>query len=115
MSINTNNYDALENQIGDFGADESQETSMGKLKHKAAYGKKEDLSDSEQQEMDAFLARSRRHNEKKKEEIRLGDGWIPIDRDEMGKRSIFYQEGWEFYIRPATVQAIKNWTALLLV
>lgn len=112
MSENINNYDALESQIGNMGGEEPTQTSIGKLKHTASYGGKAELSDSEQKEMDAFLARSRKHNEKQKEEIRISDGWIPINRDEMGIRSIFYPESWEFFIRPATVQAIKNWTAI---
>jgi hypothetical protein len=31
---------------------------------------------------------------------------------EMGVRSQFYPEDWTFYIRPATVEAIKNWSAI---
>ena len=32
-----NDYDVLENQIGDFGEEQPQEN-LGKLKHKASYG-----------------------------------------------------------------------------
>lgn len=108
-----NDYDALDNQIGDMGG-ETQQTSMGKLKHKSSYGQQEDLTDAEQKEMNAFLAGSRRASEQRREAEapRIKDGWIPIDRDEMGKRSTYYPESWEFMIRPATVQAIKNWTAI---
>jgi hypothetical protein len=60
--------------------------------------------------MDAFLARSNKHRDLEKASIT--DGWIPINRNEMGIRSQFYPSSWEFYIRPATVQAIKNWTAI---
>lgn len=105
-----NNYESLESQIGALGDDPMP--TPKKLKHKASYGMKEDLSDSEKEEMDAFLSRSRRHNEKAKEEIEVRDGWIPVDREEMGVRKDFYPEEWEFFIRPATVQAIKNWTAI---
>lgn len=107
-----NDYDALDGQIGDMGGESPID--MGKLKYKASYGQKEDLTDSEQKEMDAFLARSRQHNEKRAEDaqVMVKDGWIPIDRDEMGDRSTYYPENWEFLIRPATVQAIKNWTAI---
>lgn len=105
------NYDeVLVNEIGDLGGDTP--TSMGKLKHKAAYGQKEELTDNEQEAMDAFLARSRKHNQKDAEEVSITNGWIPIDREEMGIRSMFYDPKWTFYIRPATVQAIKNWTAI---
>lgn len=40
----------------------------------------------------------------------LRDGWIPVDRDKMGLRSYFYPEDWQFRIRPATVEAIRNWS-----
>ena len=105
------NYDALEEQIGDMGGVEPVQP-MGKLKHKESYGGKSDLSEKEQSDMEAFLARSNRHKNEDKNEVLISDGWIPIDREEMGIRSQFYPEGWEFYIRPATVQAIKNWTAI---
>lgn len=108
------NYDVLSDQIGEMGGESVNETptSIGKLKHKAAYGQKEELSMDEQSKMDAFLARSRKHNEKDAEAVSITNGWIPIDREEMGIRSMFYDPNWVFYIRPATVQAIKNWTAI---
>ena len=97
----------LESAIGDMGA----EPKLGKLKHKAAYGQKEDLTQKEQSDMDAFLARSRQHKTEA-ESAPISQGWIPINRDELGIRSIFYDPDWEFMIRPATIQAIKNWTAI---
>lgn len=102
------NYDALEEQIGALGGEEAPQT-IGRLKHKESYGGKEDLTADEQSDMDAFLERA---NRRRTTEATITDGWIPIDRKEMGIRSIFYPETWEFYIRPATVQAIKNWTAI---
>lgn len=107
-----NDYDSLESQIGDMG-DTSSTPNMGKLKHKSSYGQQEDLTSEEQRKMDEFLAGSRRVSEIKREPVaQVKDGWIPIDREEMGKRSHYYPENWEFLIRPATVQAIKNWTAI---
>lgn len=103
------NYDVLEDQIGEMGGEMDQH--LGKLKHKESYGGKSDLSDSEKDDMEAFLARSRSHHSQN-EETTITNGWIPIDREEMGIRSQFYPDSWEFYIRPATVQAIKNWTAI---
>jgi hypothetical protein len=109
--MSKNNYDALESQIGNLGGEE-QPTGIGKLKNKASYGGKNDLSNQEQQDMNDFLAKSNRHKERAAEAAMVKDGWIPIDRDEMGVRSQFYPSSWEFLIRPATVQAIKNWTAI---
>ena len=103
------NYDIVGDQIGDLGGE--MPTSMGKLKHKESYGGKTELNKEEESEMDAFLKRSRSHKEVQ-DEVRVGDGWIPVDRTEMGFRSDYYPENWEFFIRPATVQAIKNWTAI---
>lgn len=105
------NYDVLEEQIGEMGG-EPQTTSIGKLKHKESYGGKEELTEDEQTRMEAFLHRSNQHKTNETENVLVSDGWIPINRDDMGIRSTFYPESWEFFIRPATVQAIKNWTAI---
>ena len=105
-----NDYDVLENQIGDFGEEQPQEN-LGKLKHKASYGQKEDLTEEEEKGLRAFAERTKKRKEVA-EEPSLSQGWIPIDRSEMGDRTLFYPETWEFYIRPATVQAIKNWTSI---
>lgn len=40
----------------------------------------------------------------------LREGWIQVDRNKMGTRSYFYPEDWQFRIRPATVEAIRNWS-----
>ena len=42
----------------------------------------------------------------------IAEGWVPMDRKEMGIRERFYPESWEFFIRPATTQAIKNWLSV---
>lgn len=108
----TQNYENLEEQIGAMGGDPNENASIGKLKHAVSYGQQENLSASEQEKLDKFLERSRKHTTEINQETSISEGWIPINRDEMGIRSIFYPEMWEFYIRPATVQAIKNWTAI---
>ena len=92
------------------------------MTHKAAYGAQEDLTDGEQESMDKFLKRtkkvkdnddiSRDLSDNPDNVIPISQGWIPIDKSEMGKRAMFYPESYEFYVRPATVQAIKNWTAI---
>lgn len=105
------NYDVLEEQIGDAGVE--QEHTLGHLKYAESYGGKRDLTDREQKEMDAFLERSNKHKKQPREEDNLiTNGWIQIDRNELGVRSLFYPKDWNFYIRPATVQAIKNWTSI---
>lgn len=107
-----NNYDELENQIGSMGGDEELSIDKPKkLKHKTLYGQKEDLTDDEQESLNKFLSKSK--TEKKKiEDASIATGWVPVNRDDMGLRSMFYPEEWEFFIKPASVQAIKNWTAI---
>lgn len=46
------------------------------------------------------------------ERIEYRDGWIDVDKELLGERAIFYPEDWEFKIRPATVEAIRNWSTL---
>lgn len=110
-----NNYEDLESQIGGLGAEqnapEAQPQKPGKLKYKHD-GSKEELSESEKQSMAEFLSRGRRASEHETAVTPTGEGWITIDREELGVRSQFYPEDWMFSIRPATVQAIKNWTAI---
>ena len=43
----------LETKIGDLGGEETQ--SLGKLKHKAAYGEKEDLNSEDRASLNDFL------------------------------------------------------------
>lgn len=99
----------LANEIGDLGGEETQ--ALGKLKHKAAYGQKEDLDDADRDSLNAFLNKGKQIKEEA-EAVEIASGWIPINRDSMGIRSMFYPAEWEFFIKPATMQAIKNWTAI---
>lgn len=99
-------YDELADQIGDLGGE--SKTNLGKLKNSAAYGKKEELNDDEEKSLETFLARDKA----KESEVKIEQGWVPIERDLLGVRSVFYPADWQFYIRPATLQAIKSWTAI---
>lgn len=110
-----NDYNALEEQIGDAGAEQPQEqeqVGLGKLKHPEIYGQKAQLSEEEKQSMEAFQSRARKAREQKAETMNIGDGWIPINREEMGIRSQFYPADWDFFVKPAAVSAIKNWTSI---
>ncbi len=40
----------------------------------------------------------------------IREGWIDVDIRLLGKRAVFYPEDWRFRIRPATVEAIRNWS-----
>ena len=107
-----NDYNELEDQIGNLGSEEQPQVPK-KLKYKHD-GSKQDLSAEEKASMEDFLARGRRKAAQEYETTvtPIGEGWIPVDREELGVRSQFYPEDWTFSIRPATVQAIKNWTAI---
>lgn len=120
------NEEALEQAIGGLGGEvveqDAQEAGLGRLKYDHS-GKKEELSEEERKSLEEFKARSdKRSTIGRRSDIDLSsldrgvipvsEGWIPIDREEMGVRSQFYPEDWEFAVRPATVQAIKNWTAI---
>lgn len=112
--MSKNNYDDLDSQIGSAGGVEPDDTpkGLGKIQHKEIYGQKEDLNTDEQASLNAFRDRAKRDRESRAESVQIGDGWVPVDREEMGIRSMFYPKEWEFFIKPATVAAIKNWTAI---
>jgi hypothetical protein len=53
-----------------------------------------------------------RIGEKIGQNVEFRDGWIDVPKDFLGDRAKFYPENWEFRIRPATVDAIRNWSIL---
>lgn len=53
-----------------------------------------------------------RIGQKIRETTRVREGWLPVDRTLLGERDIFYPSDWSFYIRPATVEAIRNWSMI---
>lgn len=109
-----NDYDVLETQL-----DDATESSLGKLQYNQGTPK---LSPNEMDEAKAFLERSRTQGKKRiiglndfEDDIptdNIKDGWIPISREELGERSKFYPSRWEFRVRPASVESIKNWSAI---
>lgn len=100
----------LEQEIGAMGSDDHT-VSLGKLQNKSSYGQKEDLNADEQASLNKFLSRSKEVKEEH-DMTEISSGWIPINRDEMGIRSQFYPDTWQFFVKPATMKAIKNWTAI---
>ena len=53
-----------------------------------------------------------RIGEKISDNAEYREGWIDMDRTLLGERDIFYPEAWRFRIRPATVEAIRNWSTI---
>lgn len=39
-------------------------------------------------------------------------GWTDLPKSELGLRTLFYPEDWTFRIKPAGVEAIKNWSTI---
>ena len=54
-----------------------------------------------------------RIGEKIGEHAEYREGWIDVDKSLLGERALFYPEDWEFKIRPATVEAIRNWSTVI--
>lgn len=119
MDNNNENFNTvMEEQIGAMGGEmpNNEPKDLGKLQH--IPGQPDELNDDEKHSRDEFekaIARKRgvvmgMDSNNFTNEIR--DGWIPIDRSELGIRSQFYKSGWQFRIRPATVEAIRNWSSI---
>lgn len=121
----------LQDQIGSMGGEPNanENKSLGQIKHREICGEKPKLSKEEKTSLDDFISKSNKamHSSKTKVEEApyvsqehytpmdspsISDGWVPISREEMGLRSMFYPASWEFYIKPASVNAIKNWTSI---
>lgn len=47
-----------------------------------------------------------------KQSAEIRDGWIDVDRRLLGERNIYYPTDWKFRIRPANVDAIRNWSTI---
>lgn len=110
-------FSAVENEIGSIGGEQvldhnyDQPKKLGKLKHDPSNPNA--LSEGEKKEMDEFLRKSREaHSEMYSGNADIKDGWVPISREDLGKRSVFYPENWEFRVKPASVESIKNWSAV---
>ncbi len=53
-----------------------------------------------------------RVGEKISQNVEVRDGWMDVDKRLLGDRAKFYPEDWQFKIRPATVEAIRNWSTI---
>lgn len=111
----SNEYDNLENQIGGIGAEtpQGQPEVLGHLQH--VNKPKRDLTADEEASKEKFLSRTgfgHKNDADLPVEYSIMDGWTPIDRERMGIRGKFYPEDWQFRIKPATVEAIKNWSSI---
>lgn len=134
-----NNESILANQVPDFDADHYDEPVLNEeyfetpedegganpevqepeykneaskyLGTKVGYMQKNDKADADVEEW-----KQKHHltrvGEKIGDNADIRDGWMEVDRRLLGKRSMFYPEDWRFRIRPATVEAIRNWSTI---
>lgn len=90
----------LEEQIGNLGGEplvaSSAEHESSSLGHAKFFGRKPER-DEREDKVDPQLIRT---------------GWIELGREEFEERSQFYPADWRFFIRPATVDDIKNWSSV---
>ena len=83
---------------------------MGMLGKKVGYKQEED---NRTQSMQATAAeRGIRIGGNIFENADVRDGWQIVDRRLFGERNIYYPQDWEFRVRPATVEAIRNWSTI---
>lgn len=95
-------------QLGDLGG----ETLSGRKLSSSVTG---GISKEEQRGVDEFVKKSRKVSKLNDYDIDapvISQGWIPIDRKELGLRSQFYPSSWNFFVKPATVEAIKAWSSI---
>lgn len=88
-------------EVSNVQSDDAQNTSI--------IGSKLDLFNSGKETTDVNFSR------KLGESIsaqNYANGWFNINRELLGERSLFYPEDWTFMVRPATVEAIRNWSMI---
>jgi len=68
-----------------------------------------ELTKEEKEEIDAKLGNRLGENIFTNE---FKEGWIDVNKNLLGERADFYPEEWQFRIRPATVEAIRNWSTI---
>lgn len=98
-------------QVADDVRESTNNQSLGKLMHTPGKGLGQEEAE---QEMNQIATKKKLStvgsNILKNAQIR--DGWLPVDRELLGDRDYFYPSDWKFYIRPATVEAIRNWSMI---
>ncbi len=91
-------------------SDSEREQLMGMLGKKVGYKAREEQRHQDMQQEAVNKGFSIGANIYENAEIR--EGWMHVDRSLFGERDIYYPKDWEFRIRPATVEAIRNWSTI---
>lgn len=125
--MNVINDDVLEGQLPEFNEAQEAAPVIPSEKNEAPVVQQESMIGKKL----SINPHSNEMTEEDKEEInrrfdrsggKLGDnlydvaeareGWIMIDKNLLGERAQFYPEDWQFKVRPATVEAIRNWSTI---
>jgi len=83
---------------------------LGKLQFYKAHNHKHDMTeDTDEMLKEKHLGRV---GENIHDLAEIRDGWIDVDSRLLGERAKFYPEDWRFRIKPASVEAIRNWSTI---
>lgn len=106
----------LANQIpeADSVVTEAPAATESMIGKKIAAGGRMFASDEQRQEMNDLV--EEKHLSRKGENIfekaSIRAGWIEVDKALFNGREVFYPDSWRMFIRPAQVDAIKNWSTI---
>ena len=105
----------VQQEVYDDVAEEAPSTNMASQMIGKKLNRLPGAMSNEERERDKEFIKSQnlsRIGQKIGETARVREGWLPVDRTLLGERDIFYPSDWSFYIRPATVEAIRNWSMI---
>lgn len=105
----------VQQEVYDDVAEEAPSTNMASQMIGKKINRLPGAMSNEERERDKEFIKSQnlsRIGQKIGETARVREGWLPVDRTLLGERDIFYPSDWSFYIRPATVEAIRNWSMI---
>ena len=105
----------VQQEVYDDVAEEAPSTNMASQMIGKKLNRLPGAMSNEERERDKEFIKSQnlsRIGQKIGETTRDLEGWLPVDRALLGERDIFYPSDWSFYIRPATVEAIRNWSMI---
>lgn len=105
----------VQQEVYDDVAEEAPSTNMASQMIGKKLNRLPGAMSNEERERDKEFIKSQnlsRIGQKIGETTRVREGWLPVDRILLGERNIFYPSDWSFYIRPATVEAIRNWSMI---
>lgn len=122
-----NEQDALEQQIGNLGASENTEPAPPLAGQKLKKLKQHNggLSEKDEKSMQEFLSKTEgtrvfqsgqrligSQPDGLEGEAPISGGWIPVDREGLKDRNIFYPPEWQFRIKPVKTDMAVKWSSI---